>query len=166
MYDNIKKYELPLSDLLGIFNDEFIQKYASLRALFTCILIEINTKKQLYVYSSAGHPSALILRGKNRILLSRTGTLIGGFDKAKYRIMEGHLEKGDKLFLFTDGIYEEFKNGAEFGEERLHGILAGNPGLSLDDTIQDALIALDDFLDGEEKQDDITILGIRIKNFI
>ena len=50
-----------------------------------------------------------------------------------------HLQNGDHLVLFTDGVSEAMNNaGEEFGEERLEGLLAQADTL----TAQDLMLAI------------------------
>jgi serine phosphatase RsbU (regulator of sigma subunit) len=87
--------------------------------------------------------------------------MIGIIKNVKYTSIEFEFTPNDRLYIFTDGIFEEFNSSKEeFGEERLHSILEENRNISLNSIIQNALHQLDQFLETTEKQDDITILGI------
>ena len=51
----------------------------------------------------------------------------------------------------------------EFGEERLYSILTDSKNLPIKTSIENALSSLDLILNGIEKQDDITVIGIGYK---
>ncbi|HNI89758.1 MAG TPA: SpoIIE family protein phosphatase, partial [Leptospiraceae bacterium] len=160
IYDNLKRLETNLSDILKIFNTQYIRLYGSLKTFFTCILIEIDCPNQKLTYASGGHHSSVLLNGKNITLLPKTGSLLGVKDNAEYTQIERTFQKDDRLFLFTDGIFEEFRNLDMFGEEKLHDIFVNNSDLPISDILQKSLSELSQFIGKSEPQDDITILGI------
>ncbi|MCB1179560.1 MAG: SpoIIE family protein phosphatase, partial [Leptospiraceae bacterium] len=51
----------------------------------------------------------------------------------------------------------------EFGEERLYSIFSENRHLSMEENVNKILKRLDQFIEGNEKEDDITVLGIEYK---
>ncbi|MBK8395845.1 MAG: SpoIIE family protein phosphatase [Leptospiraceae bacterium] len=68
------------------------------------------------------------------------------------------------MIYFYRWNFEEFNSAEEeFGEERLYSILKDSKNLPLKTSIQNVLTNLDLFLNGTEKQDDITVLGIEYK---
>ena len=73
------------------------------------------------------------------------------------------LNKGERLFLYTDGITEA-KNSRheEFGIENLAGSIKSNAGCSLEDCLQNIFNEVREFNSGE-LADDITIIGIEMK---
>ncbi len=53
-------------------------------------------------------------------LMDSTGTVVGAFPVARYQEKTVHLEQGDMLVAYTDGIVEpENAYGEMFGEDRL-----------------------------------------------
>lgn len=164
IYDTLKHYELDPHVVMEIFNREFIERYNSLNSFLTAIIVDIDTETKKLKYASAGHPSCVLLRGAEFQLLKRTGGMIGLGKKSTYESFEYEFEPRDRLYLFTDGIFEEFNHkNEEFGEERLHTILAEGLELSIEETFQKVLNHLDKFLEGKYKQDDLTILGIEYR---
>ncbi len=161
VYDNIKKNDLDAAKTMEIFNNEYIQKYASLNSFVTAILIDIDIPNQKLSYASAGHPPAILLQSKRAIELKKTGKLLGVSKDSSYKLQEYSLQKGDRIFAFTDGIFEEFNSiEEEFGEKRLIGILTQNQNKPIKDCLDKVLVELELFLEGQPKQDDITILGV------
>lgn len=81
-------------------------------------------------------------------------------DNIRYRPFATEFRKGDKLFLFTDGLFEEFNSGKEeFGEERLYRLLREFRREPVDSAVSRILGKLDEFLNEVGKQDDITVLA-------
>ena len=161
VYENIKDFDVEISQVMEIFNSEYLYKYKSLISYVTAILVEIDVKKESPKYVSAGHPPAVLLQNNQIHKLGYTGRMIGLSQNNKYKSSSFSFSKSDRLFIFTDGIFEQFNTRKEeFGEERIISILAENRHLTINETIQVALGELNTFLEGFETQDDITILGV------
>ncbi|MEX1317732.1 MAG: SpoIIE family protein phosphatase [Synechococcaceae cyanobacterium] len=134
----------------------------------TCLFVTLfcgflDTVSGRLEYSNAGHcPPLLVRSGQVTELTLPRGPLAGALPKATFRSMETHLEQGDLLFAYTDGITEaEDGDGRPFGIEgcqRLLGTLhnAALPG------ILDALRSeLHSFSQGRSLEDDCTLLLLR-----
>ncbi len=161
IYDNLKRFELDLSHILKIFNSEYLRLYRSLKTYFTCVLIEIDYPNKKFTYTAAGHHSSVLLNKKSMILLPRTGPILGVKDNVQYTQIQGNITKKDKLFLFTDGIFEQFVNEDMFGEERFHKFLADNFEYPVKTILEKSLSELRNFLGNTKSQDDIALLGIQ-----
>ena len=165
IYDNIKNFELSVNEILNIFNNEYIEKYISLNSFMTAIIIDIDIRNQKLKFASAGHPAGVHFGKAGIQLLEKTGKLIGVKKDNEYKSGDLDFLRGDRLYIFTDGIFEEFNSQEEeFGEEKLYSILSENANLSIEESLQEVLTRLDQFLDGKEKQDDISMLGIEYKS--
>lgn len=161
IYDNIKNFDINVENIMSIFNNEFIEKYISLKSLLTCVILEIDVKNNFFNYVSAGHPAIVCLKEGSVEVFPKTGMMIGVKENLQYKSVQVKFIPGDRLFIFTDGIFEQFNSKEEeFGEEKLYSILNETKNLSIENSIERALAALNEFLEGQEKQDDITILGI------
>ncbi len=87
--------------------------------------------------------------------------MIGVVNNEKYSEDTLDFPQGSKLFLFTDGLFEEFnKSREEFGEERLVSILQNTKNYKINEIIQNIQNNLETFLGDDSFQDDITIIGI------
>lgn len=162
IYDNIKLFEFDPSEILELFNNEYLNRYSSLGSFLTCILVDIDFENYKLKYASAGHPPAVLLKNDSEIFLKKTGRMIG-IKKDTYTSHEFDFSKGDQLYLFTDGIFEQFNSSLEeYGEDRLYSNLRNNKNLNLDvdACIQLAIGTLYEFLRERPVQDDITIIGI------
>ncbi|HNF27451.1 MAG TPA: fused response regulator/phosphatase [Leptospiraceae bacterium] len=161
IYDNIKNFDLDTIQIMEIFNNDCINKYEELSCLMTAVLIDIDISRKKLCCVSAGHPAGVLLRKGELSLLNSTGKMVGILKDARYKSSEFDFTSGDRLYIFTDGIFEEFNSKREeFGEERLHSLLVKNQELPIDQVFQKILNELDAFLEGKGRQDDLTILGI------
>ncbi len=117
------------------------------------------------LFASAGHTGSNPTEIDEIKTLPRTGKIIGLLDHAPYRLVEHFIEEGDRFFLFTDGIFEQFNREKElFGETRLYEILKENAKQPLSTAMTNVLKELDVFTRGNSNQDDITFIGCEIQN--
>ena len=110
----------------------------------------------------AGHnPPVRISDGKPTFLKIRSGFVFGGMSGVKYREHTIDLKRGDRLFLYTDGVTEAENRGHElFGEERLLACLEQDAGKTPDEILSDVKTAIAAHVDGCEQFDDITMLCV------
>ncbi len=115
-------------------------------------------------YVNAGHNPPLIRRkdGSFEMLKSRPNFILGGMDGVKYRLNEMKLERGDILFLYTDGVTEATNTHNElYGDQRLIDC-ANSAGFETPDELCACIKADVDRFVGEAPQfDDITMLAVK-----
>ncbi len=111
----------------------------------------------------AGHnPPVLISDGEPTYLKMRSGLVLAGMEGMRYREQSITLKKGDRLFLYTDGVTEaENKSHELFGEERLAACLKASAEKAPGEIIADVRTAIDAHANGAEQFDDITMLCVR-----
>lgn len=81
--------------------------------------------------SSAGHPCPVILRADGSTeAIPCSGMLLGVVPAMKLVDIEITLSRGDAVVLYTDGVTEARQGSEQFGEERLHAVLATLGGRS------------------------------------
>lgn len=124
--------------------------------------LELSTGRLLYV--NAGHNSPLRYdrdAGRYQWLTERSGFVLAGLETSRYQERECRLQRGDRLFLYSDGVTEA--NNAQqsmFGEARLEAFL--NAHAKTKD--QEICLALQRELSGfqgeAEQFDDITMLSL------
>jgi serine phosphatase RsbU (regulator of sigma subunit) len=125
----------------------------------------LDTKNRMFIYSNAGHPPPIVLRSSGDIhYLSRGGLLFGVNSEASYELDKVYLGKGDRIFLFTDGIIET-RNSAEeeFGEGRMIELLKKCSNLPVNDFRKRVLETINKFGNGNIA-DDITLLVVSVNN--
>ena len=121
-------------------------------------ILEISTGK--IRAANAGHEyPALMKDGCFRLYRDRHSFVIGGMEGMRYREYELQLQKGEKLFLYTDGLPEAANAGAEmFGTGRMIEALNANAGLSPREILSGMKSAVDVFVGDAEPFDDLTML--------
>jgi phosphoserine phosphatase RsbU/P len=114
-------------------------------------------------YCSCGHLAPLLRRADGAIEVLPVGGLpFGLFDTMRARIQTATLRAGDLLCLYTDGVTEaEDATGAEFGAERLVGLLKESQAAGAVENVARIVGAVHEFSEGVAQFDDITCLVIR-----
>jgi sigma-B regulation protein RsbU (phosphoserine phosphatase) len=113
-------------------------------------------------YTNAGHlPPVLVSEGVPQ-RLDVNGTVVGAFPFSKYDESRVHLNAGDLLVCFTDGVTEpENAYGEMFGEDRLVDLIARNAHRSDDQIVEIVMDSVNQWTATAELQDDMTILLAR-----
>jgi sigma-B regulation protein RsbU (phosphoserine phosphatase) len=114
-------------------------------------------------YVNAGHLPPLLVRAAGMERLDDGGQVLGLLPSAHYRSGETHVEPGDLLVIFSDGIEEAAnQDEEEFGEERIAQIVRQNAG-SPPRLICGAIVSgIGNFLGELKPHDDQTLLIVRL----
>lgn len=150
---------LPVPDALGKMN-RFLnertrgEKYAT---IFYCTL----DRRGRLRWTCAGHCAPLLVRSGGSIeSLEANGLPVGMMEEAAFPVEESQLSPGDKLVIFTDGVFEAQNAGGEFFEaRRLRRLLKeSGPGSTAGQLLDRLVAALREFTAGAEQADDMTCL--------
>lgn len=112
--------------------------------------------------AGGGHPAPLLVTADGTVTPVPVGGMpVGALSAARFAETRVHLDPGDLLLAYTDGVTEARgpRDAAMFGEARLRAALvaaAGQPPAALIDRV---LRAVDDWLDGQA-HDDIAMLAV------
>ncbi len=113
-------------------------------------------------FCNAGHNPPLLYRGDSFQELDRGGLVLGPDPEADYEAGHIHLESGDTLCMYTDGIIERTDpRGRFFGLERLHRWLRSLRGNQAKETVQAILDAVEAHAEGSPQTDDMTVVVVR-----
>lgn len=83
---------------------------------------------------------------------------------ARYHELTDHLDPGDKLFLYTDGVTEAANSAEElFGSDRLQAALNQRIDLPPQKLLTELKQSIDDFAGDAEQFDDITMVSLEYK---
>ena len=123
-------------------------------------ILEISTGK--VIASNAGHDNPLVMKnGRFEFFKAKRGIVIGAMEDAKYSNYTFSLEKGDKLFLYTDGVPEATnRDGQMFTLERMQEFVNTMATNTPKEIIDGVSQILDKFVDGAPQFDDITMLCV------
>ena len=127
-------------------------------------ILELSTGK--LVASNAGHEYPFVSNGKDgfKVLEDKHGPVLGFMEDAEFEDYEIQLEHGSRFFTYTDGVTEATDKANDmFGMDRLADALNGKSGESPEKILAGVRKAVDDFADGAEQFDDVTMLCLEYK---
>ncbi|MEL7622580.1 MAG: SpoIIE family protein phosphatase [Clostridiales bacterium] len=126
-------------------------------------ILEISTGLMTFV--NAGHNPPLLKKagGTYEYLKTKKGFVLGGMDGLSYTQIETQLEKGDMLYLYTDGVTEANNPAGElYGEKRLRDTLNASLDLTPPELLPKIKADIDSFAKGAPQFDDVTMLALLI----
>ncbi|MDO5576337.1 MAG: PP2C family protein-serine/threonine phosphatase, partial [Fibrobacter sp.] len=105
LYYNTKK-EMPVNELLDKMNQDLLDNIHTGHYL-TCFWGIFDLKNNTFTYSKAGHPAPVLITKEGSIKqLNTVGTFLGLIAGIEFEMSTVSFNNGDRIFLFTDGIYE------------------------------------------------------------
>ena len=115
--------------------------------------------------ASAGHEYPAIYHdGKYELLKDKHGFVLGGMEGAKYREYEIVLGKGDKVFVYTDGVPEATNANEElFGTDRMIDALGTAATADPKETLRIVRASVDTFVGNAEQFDDLTMVCLEYR---
>lgn len=129
-------------------------------------ILNLKTGKMEFV--NAGHNPPLLYSAKTskfEYLKTKPNFILAGMPNLDYTKYEIQMEVGDRLFLYTDGVVESNNTKNElYGDNRLQDFLNSHLNLTVEETIHEVKKDLDQFVEGQQQFDDITMLEILYKN--
>jgi sigma-B regulation protein RsbU (phosphoserine phosphatase) len=91
------------------------------------------------------------------------GFAIGMIDEVEYEESVIDLQRGDRLYFYSDGLTEEVNaKDEEFGNERLLSAIADGQALGLQDTIESLVQKVVAWRGEEHLRDDVSILAVSV----
>jgi len=164
-FSNLLRSHLTPAEVFRRVNRELVERVKT-RDYLTAFLLKIDDRNRV-VYSNAGHHNAIHYRRHEHAvhLLDAPGFFIGINDGPTDMFQDGfvHLQPGDRIFLYTDGITETFDPDKNiFGEDRLIQLILDNADRSLADATGNVISQLKDFRASAPQRDDITLLALEL----
>ncbi len=160
MFRSLTSVGLPLDQLVGLANRVFCEStMAGQYATLVCGRAGRSGEVEL---CNAGHLPALLVRRGEVTRIEATGLPLGMFCDGQYPVKRLNLEKGDSLFLYTDGLTEaRNRSGAEYGIARLAQFVAQHHAGGPEALAVTCLKEVKAFSAGAPKSDDLTIMVLR-----
>jgi len=129
----------------------------------TAVLGYLDIPTGKFTFVNAGHnPPLLCVDGQLNWLKAKAGFVLAGMEDMLYQQHEVFLQRGDKLFLYTDGVTEAMdKENKLFSDLRLLEAASDNCDLPPREFCRFIKHEVDKFAKGQEQADDITMLALR-----
>lgn len=166
-YEFLKRTASGPGELLRLLNTRIAHTYGHLGMRFTAVCLDVDVTRGLLRHASAAHPDICLVRRSVLTELDGGGAFIGVHADADFPERRTVLEKGDGVYLFTDGISEQWSStGEAFGDPRLYAAIAEAhaSGTAAGEAV---LARLEEFVGNTPKLiggtmlDDITFIGLR-----
>ena len=127
----------------------------------------LDIKTGVITAANAGHEKPVIYR-KNKeyeVLEDEHGFVVGWFNKTNYHEYEIKLNKGDKLFLYTDGVPEATSKQGKLGMDRMVKILNSHRRDDVTSLVTHMKNDIDAFAGEIDQFDDVTMLCLEYKGY-
>ena len=127
-------------------------------------ILEISTG--MLTCANAGHEYPVIKRagGDYELIKDKHGFVLAGMEGSRYKEYKLHMDPGDRLFLYTDGVAEATNSNNElYGTERMLVALNNNKYVSCEKLLYSIKEDIDSFVKDAPQFDDITMLSLELK---
>ena len=132
----------------------------------TMFICRLDLKLGRLEYCNAGHNPPIIgnAEGQYTFLdVKETNAPIGLWPDLDYVGEETDLPSGSTILLYTDGLNEaENRQQEQYGEDRIIQLMTSYANQSTRDIIETLKADIDQFRDGAEQNDDLTLLALRM----
>lgn len=127
-------------------------------------ILELSTGK--LVSANAGHEKPVFYRKNKKFEIENTkhGIVLGAMENYNYKNEENRLQKGDKIFVYTDGIPEATNEEEKmFGLDRMLKTLNKCTNMNPKNIIDNLKKDVDEYVGNATQFDDLTMLCVEIK---
>jgi len=135
------------------------------RTMFVTLFIGIlDIKTGRVTYSNGGHNPPVLIKndGSTEYLKKISGPVVGAVGNIQYKELFIDLEKGDAVFLYTDGVTEAMNLDKQFySDKRLIEKITKNASASAEDIVTDIKSDIKRFVGKASQYDDIAMLMIK-----
>ena len=159
-----RDYQMSTDTFLKKVNDNLFPLVGN--NFVTCFYAIFDLNKRELSFSNAGHPAPFLMKQRGEVaILKSPGPALGFYKNIKIEEKTISLDQGDKLFIFTDGLFEVNNQQREqLGEEGLAEILTRAAHLGdIKHCVQRIIEEIKSYQQSHLFEDDITLLGIDVK---
>ena len=129
-------------------------------------IYEISTGKLIAANAGHEYPALKRSNGLFELYADKHGLVLAGMDCSRYTEYELQLYPGDQLFVYTDGVPEATNKVLElFGTDRMIASLNQVKDSDMHEILDHVKLDIDTFVGTAPQFDDITMLGLTIKEF-
>ncbi len=164
---NLARYDVPVNETLEKANEALCQNN-TVNMFVTCWMGILDLHTGILTFANAGHNAPLIYKAdgnkKWEFLEEKRNLVLGGLSGIKYNLQSIKLEKGDRLYLYTDGVNEATNENKElYGNDRLVNYLNEHKSDKQKELLYGIKKDIDKFVGDADQFDDITMLILDFK---
>ena len=158
--------DLEIGEVVSRINNSFADGNES-GMFITMFAAILNLKTREMTYCNAGHNPVVVVGADGKAVFNKAKTNLaaGLFEDFPYQQESMILEKGSRLFIYTDGVSEAENSMKElYGDERLLEFCSNEPAAETSEAFIAHLTAsMKEFTGENEQNDDITMMSILLK---
>jgi len=152
------------SETLGLLNTALVDQALSQATYATALYGVINTRTLDVAFAKGGHPAPALLRRDGRLEFPEAvGALLGIFPDEQFEVARVKLQKGDRLFVYSDGIEVGFCGEDIADNQRWQDELHRRRALSTENLLYELAAELDRQTGSLQPKDDLTLIAIEVK---
>jgi len=136
------------------------------RHYFTLVYGVLNVKTRQFCFVSAGSPGPLVVHADGTTEIHDVPAVpVGMFPDSEYEDTVIQLQAGDRLYLHSDGLYEErhSETREEFGRTRMQQELSAAANTPFVVSLDKLLQSVTEWHGDEALSDDVAVMGLAIK---
>lgn len=140
--------------------------HSFLTALYGFFHYNEQEKKMNFTFSRGGHPLPIVYeaRSKKATFVQCGGRVIGEFDDINAKEVKIELNRGDRLFLYTDGIPEAMNESDRcFGFDPMLDLIKKCHQKDLRKTLYQVIRKINEFRGRNPLSDDIILIGVEVQ---
>lgn len=130
----------------------------------TLYVAMIDLKTGFLEWCDGGHSPALLWKKADKSVAEiqgKKGLVVGCMEDYLYQKNSAYIDKGDIIYIYTDGVSEAINHNEEmYGEERLKGYIASLESRNVNELCQGVVKDVDRYVGEEPQFDDITMLAL------
>lgn len=150
----------PPDKVVAMLNED--QSFERYGIFFTMIYMIIDIQRGIINYTRAGHNPPLIMRANGQVEYPQEGGLPIGWNFPRNdQVLEYKIQRGDRIFMFSDGITEAANSVDQlFSVQRLQDVLKNSFILPLSKSLDAVIHELRRFTGQDSFEDDVSIIGL------
>lgn len=160
LFRSLTSMGLPLGQIVTHANRVFCESaMAGQYATLVCGQAKPDGEVEIH---NAGHLPAIVAGQGGVIRIESTGLPLGMFREMEFSTTRLHMDVGDTLFLYTDGLSEASSDAdEEYGVDRVAQLVRQQGGRKPGELISACVSDLNAFADARLHSDDVTLLAIQ-----
>jgi sigma-B regulation protein RsbU (phosphoserine phosphatase) len=159
LFRSLSGFGLPLGQIVTRANRVLCESaLAGQYATLVCGLAKATGEVEIH---NAGHLPAIVVGRGGVLRIESTGLPLGMFQEGDFSATRLHLDPGDALFLYTDGLSESQVGDSEYGVDRVTRLVRQHATQKPSELIAQCLNDLRAFVQDAPPHDDLTLLALR-----
>jgi sigma-B regulation protein RsbU (phosphoserine phosphatase) len=162
LFRSVSAHEERAERIMQLMNDPLTEQNE--QDMFVTFFIGVlDLETGMLNYCNGGHNAPVLMQKDGVRTLDVLPNLpIGIVSGFEYTGQSARIQRGDMLFLYTDGLTEaENSSHLLFGEQRMMETLAATEGMLPREMVETMQMRVSDFVNGAPQSDDLTMMAIR-----